>query len=230
MKEICSYFNVKHSHLLTWTHCVNTLDAIESACFDKHLMMIEGDVVFMEGCATPMMASPFKMAGNMQPGSLPFVHWLNLANKFKKGIKIDFQSPEAIEPVLKILAEEEPDIPVILNADIFNLLGETGNPYEPEMFVQLAQRYFPSATLSIGWSLSKKQDDNGKIESLLIEQYGDRVDSSGWKVYYSIGEYKYEVRFDLLSPEDNYYYAWRVNLKTREITSLNKISEDMMKR
>ena len=68
------------------------------------------------------------------------------------------------------------------------------------------------------------------IESLLIEQYGDRVDSSGWKVYYSIGEYKYEVRFDLLSPEDNYYYAWRVNLKTREITSLNKISEDMMKR
>ena len=67
-------------------------------------------------------------------------------------------------------------------------------------------------------------------ESLLIEQYGDRVDSSGWKVYYSIGEYKYEVRFDLLSPEDNYYYAWRVNLKTREITSLNKISEDIMKR
>ena len=68
------------------------------------------------------------------------------------------------------------------------------------------------------------------IESSLIAQYGDRVDSSGWKVYYSIGEFKYEVRFDLLSPEDNYYYAWRVNLKTREITSLNKISEDMMKR
>ena len=68
------------------------------------------------------------------------------------------------------------------------------------------------------------------IESSLIAQYGDRVDSSGWKVYYSIGEFKYEVRFDLLSPEDNFYYAWRVNLKTREITSLNKISEDMMKR
>jgi len=67
-------------------------------------------------------------------------------------------------------------------------------------------------------------------ESLLIAQYGDRVDSSGWKVYYSIGEFKYEVRFDLLSPEKNYYYAWRVNIKTREITSLNKISDDMMKR
>ncbi len=68
------------------------------------------------------------------------------------------------------------------------------------------------------------------IESSLIAQYDDQVDASGWKVYYALGEYKYEVRFDLLSPEENYYYAWRVNLKTREITSLNKISEDVMKR
>ena len=68
------------------------------------------------------------------------------------------------------------------------------------------------------------------IESSLIAQYYDQVDTSGWKVYYALGEYKYEVRFDLLSPEKNYYYAWRVNLKTREITSLNSISEDVMKR
>jgi len=68
------------------------------------------------------------------------------------------------------------------------------------------------------------------IESSLIAQYSDQVDTSGWKVYYAIGEFKYEVRFDLLSPAENYYYAWRVNLKTREITSLNKISEDLMKR
>ena len=68
------------------------------------------------------------------------------------------------------------------------------------------------------------------IEASLITQYGDRVDTSGWKVYYAIGEYKYEVRFDMLSPGENYYYAWRVNLKTRKITSLNNISEDMLKR
>ncbi|RLC54259.1 MAG: hypothetical protein DRH89_09690 [Candidatus Cloacimonadota bacterium] len=67
-------------------------------------------------------------------------------------------------------------------------------------------------------------------ESSLIAQYSDQVDTSGWKVYYAIGEFKYEVRFDLLSPAENYYYAWRVNLKTRDITSLNKISEDVMKR
>jgi len=68
------------------------------------------------------------------------------------------------------------------------------------------------------------------IESSLIAQYDDQVNTSGWKVYYALGEHKYEVRFDLLSPEKNYYYAWRVNLKTREITSLNSISEDVMKR
>jgi len=68
------------------------------------------------------------------------------------------------------------------------------------------------------------------VESSLVAQYGDQVSTSGWKVYYAIGEFKYEVRFDLLSPGENYYYAWRVNLKTRQITSLNKISEDMMKR
>ena len=70
----------------------------------------------------------------------------------------------------------------------------------------------------------------GAIESSLIAQYGSRVDTSGWKVYLALGEYKYEVRFDILSPEKNYYFAWRVNLKNREITSINKISEDMMKR
>ncbi len=69
-----------------------------------------------------------------------------------------------------------------------------------------------------------------EIESSLVAQYADQVNISGWKVYYAIGEFKYEVRFDLLSPGENYYYAWRVNLKTREITSLNKISENLMKR
>lgn len=68
------------------------------------------------------------------------------------------------------------------------------------------------------------------LKSAMIAKFGDQVEASGWKVYYAIGEYKYEVRYDLLSPEENYYYAWRVNLRIQEITSLNKISEDMMKR
>jgi len=68
------------------------------------------------------------------------------------------------------------------------------------------------------------------LKASMIAKFGDQVEASGWKVYYAIGEYKYEVRYDLLSPDENYYYAWRVNLRTQKITSLNKISEDMMKR
>jgi len=68
------------------------------------------------------------------------------------------------------------------------------------------------------------------MEKALIDKYEDRVDSSGWKVHYAIGNHKFEVRYDLLSPEENYYFAWHVNLKNREITSLNKVSEQLLKR
>jgi len=68
------------------------------------------------------------------------------------------------------------------------------------------------------------------MEKELIDKYKDRVESSGWKVHYAIGDHKFEVRYDLLSPEENYYFAWHVNLKNRKITSLNKLSEQVLKR
>ncbi|MDA3812916.1 MAG: hypothetical protein PF570_01555 [Candidatus Cloacimonetes bacterium] len=92
---------------------------------------------------------------------------------------------------------------------------------DPKAFAEKIIKEYKNGIIPEGVSL---------IETSLIAQYNDQVDVSGWKVYYALGEHKYEVRFDLLSPEENYYYAWRVNLKTREITSLNKISEDVMKR
>ena len=68
------------------------------------------------------------------------------------------------------------------------------------------------------------------MEKALIDKYKDRVESSGWKVHYAIGDHKFEVRYDLLSPEENYYFAWHVSLKNRKITSLNKVSEQVLKR
>ena len=72
------------------------------------------------------------------------------------------------------------------------------------------------------------QSVNG-LQSDLIDKYGENVRSSGWKVSYAFGEFKYEVRFDILAPEENYYFVWRVNLQTREIVPLNKISEELLK-
>jgi len=69
----------------------------------------------------------------------------------------------------------------------------------------------------------------GDLESELIEQYGENiVSSSGWKIQYSTGEYKYEVRYDILSPDKNYYYVWLTDLKKGIISPLNKISEGLM--
>ncbi len=70
----------------------------------------------------------------------------------------------------------------------------------------------------------------GAMEKTLRDKYEESVSTSGWKIHYAIGDYKFEVRYDLLSPEENYYFAWHVNLKNRKITSLNKLSEQMLKR
>jgi len=56
----------------------------------------------------------------------------------------------------------------------------------------------------------------------------DEIRDSGWKVLRSSGQYKYEARYDLLTPSENLYYVWQVNLRDRTITPLNKISEKIM--
>ena len=68
------------------------------------------------------------------------------------------------------------------------------------------------------------------LQADLIDKHGENVKPSGWKVSYAFGEYKYEVRFDILAPEENYYFVWRVNLQTREIVPMNKISEELLKK
>jgi len=77
---------------------------------------------------------------------------------------------------------------------------------------------------------------NGKIilavqdlEDQQNERFGENiVRRSGWKVQYSTGEYKYEVRYDIITPEANYYFVWLADLKKGIISPLNKISEGLM--
>ncbi|MCF7920297.1 MAG: hypothetical protein K9N06_10345 [Candidatus Cloacimonetes bacterium] len=63
----------------------------------------------------------------------------------------------------------------------------------------------------------------------LVATFGDQVTTSDWKAMFSFGEFKYEVRIDILGPGTNYYFAWRVHLIERSIMPLNKASEQMMK-
>ena len=68
------------------------------------------------------------------------------------------------------------------------------------------------------------------IEDSMLAKYGETVvDISGWKVLYTSNNLKYDVRYDIISPYENYYFIWKVNLRTREIIALNKRSEELMK-
>lgn len=81
-----------------------------------------------------------------------------------------------------------------------------------------------------------KNYKNGKLvkklenlEESLIEEFGsEAVRSTSWKVLYSSGEYKQEVRYDILGPVSTHYYIWQVDLLKQKISPLNKESEKLM--
>jgi len=77
---------------------------------------------------------------------------------------------------------------------------------------------------------------NGLIErklseitsNLRAEQNPEEVRISGWRISLSTGTHRYEIRYDITSRTDNYYFIWQVNLLNRQLTPLNRISSDIM--
>ena len=63
----------------------------------------------------------------------------------------------------------------------------------------------------------------------LLKRYKENeIQDSGWKLMLSTGQYKYEARYDLLTPNETYLYVWQINLRDRSIVPLNKLSEALM--
>lgn len=54
------------------------------------------------------------------------------------------------------------------------------------------------------------------------------IRDSGWKILLSTGQYKYEARYDLLTPTQTFLYVWQINLRDRSVIPLNKLSEALM--
>jgi len=69
---------------------------------------------------------------------------------------------------------------------------------------------------------------NRQKQELLRAYSANEIRDSGWKVMSSSGQFKYEARYDLVTPTISYYYVWQVNLRDRSITPLNKLSEKLM--
>lgn len=69
---------------------------------------------------------------------------------------------------------------------------------------------------------------NRQKQELLRAYTASEIRDSGWKVMSSSGQFRYEARYDLVTPTISYYYVWQVNLRDRSITPLNKLSEKLM--
>ena len=84
-------------------------------------------------------------------------------------------------------------------------------------------------SIIINYKNGKIVDLLNKLKNDLILVYSkDMVEISGWRVLYYSGEYKYELRYDILTPKENYYYVWLVDLREKDISPLNKASEKLM--
>lgn len=177
MKAICDYFDVKDTTELTWAHRVNGQDYLAECCADPSLMMLEGDVQFEASSADfdTEEAVPFMAADEQDIANLTLEGWLMSAEEFKKGVKIDIRSPQAVEPTLAAVHDLELSIPVIIHGEIFNLLNaETPSAqFDPARFIRRCQQVAPTATISLGWSLKRSADEDGRMEDILIEQMTD---------------------------------------------------------
>lgn len=166
MQTVATYFNLPDAADLTWAHRVNTPLKLEQSVADATLHVLEADVQFDEADATPLIAEPKAMA------ELDLATFIATAAHAGKAVKLDFHSAAAVEPTLAILRRMRPATPVILHADVFTLLA-SNNPeqsLDPEQFLRLAYQACPQAVLSLGWSLKRTHDADGRVEEALIHQ------------------------------------------------------------
>ncbi|MEA1972944.1 MAG: hypothetical protein U9N34_06590 [Candidatus Cloacimonadota bacterium] len=66
-----------------------------------------------------------------------------------------------------------------------------------------------------------------QFESLVLDDYSKNTKKSGWKFLLSYGQYSFEARYDIITLENSYYFAWLINLKTRKISPMNKDTKQL---
>jgi hypothetical protein len=57
--------------------------------------------------------------------------------------------------------------------------------------------------------------------------YNKQVQTTDWRYMMSVGEDKYEARYEIQTPEKSYYLVWLINLRERSVSPLNKSSEEL---
>ncbi|MCA3243822.1 MAG: DUF2181 domain-containing protein [Alphaproteobacteria bacterium] len=167
MQSLADALQLSSSADLQWVHGVNSCAKLEAACANASVHVLEADVYFEAADATPLLKDA--------PGAateLDLATFLTQAALANKAVKLDFHSPTAVEPTLALLRLLRPELPPILHADVFALLApkQREEALEPEQFVRLVATQLPQAIISLGWSLKREADRDGRVEEALILQ------------------------------------------------------------
>lgn len=161
------------------THGINSWPALLEQLNDPVLerrAIIEGDVLLYQqrkhrNRAIPLMSAPLKVAHR-----ITFKEWLKEAAKLRKVIKINVRSTATIRPVLQYLFASSDQItsPVVLHANVFRTPMSKEAPVDAIEFIDGVKKYFPEATLSIGWT-------NSNVSELTIPQI-----DIGWRELFQV--------------------------------------------
>ena len=168
--NVLKFFDLTDGLELSWAHAVNSQLKLKEALSGKS-MMLEADILLCPEDGTPIMAHPPNTDSD-----LSLTRFLEKTVGSSKGLKLDFKETAAIEPSLKILTNQITEqhgatIPIWLNADILHGPCHTdcNDPVDPKVFLSLCAKYFPSVTLSVGWTTGNHiSKENGGYDWHLI--------------------------------------------------------------
>ncbi|HPM01091.1 MAG TPA: hypothetical protein PK816_02945 [Candidatus Cloacimonadota bacterium] len=61
----------------------------------------------------------------------------------------------------------------------------------------------------------------------LNRKWAKDLKDSGWKTIGAANRFKMELRYDLITPDENFFLSWQVNMKDRTLIPLNKLTEKL---
>ncbi|GFT50398.1 uncharacterized protein NPIL_151881 [Nephila pilipes] len=137
---------------VTWARATNNKARLATG-LRSAANLVEGDVSMSCNSRYPV---PIMSPSASVPSDLTLEEWLQELLRYNnKGIQLDFQSTEVVEPACRVLARVADHLrgPIILNADIqLGPHSSSAIPVDAWTFLTLCRTRFPRSIISIGWT------------------------------------------------------------------------------
>jgi len=167
--NLAKFFAVNALSDLQFAHSVNNLFDLAHICKLEGRHVVEGDIILDKKGMRIVMAHP-----PIDDNALGFVTWIRTVVESGKCAKLDFKDPEVVREAMETVAELDPEIPVIVNADVFKGPGGGEPLFDAESFVNTVQEIYPKSIISLGWTTQRVFDDGSTLFSkAMVRQMSD---------------------------------------------------------